>query len=158
MTPAFAAVPAMAETSDEARKRELARIHCLKKDLRLDDQNYRHVLWAVARVDSAKDLDSFGRKAVITHMEAHLKPRQPSDAGAVARAERAAADKQPLMYRIARLVNEAGKSVAYVDGMSRKMFGIEQYQWCTPEQLTRLAAALAIHARRAAPGATACAQ
>ncbi len=50
------------------RNRELARIHCLAKEIGLDDTTYRDVLWAVARVKSAADLDEYGRRKLIAHL------------------------------------------------------------------------------------------
>ena len=50
------------------RNRQLATIHCGKKFLGLDDETYRQMLWTVARVHSAADLDLHGREKVIAHM------------------------------------------------------------------------------------------
>lgn len=50
------------------RNRQLAMIHCGKKYLGLDDETYRQMLWTVARVHSAADLDLHGREKVINHM------------------------------------------------------------------------------------------
>lgn len=55
-----------------ARSRELARIHLQAQQLgmiqRGDDETYRCMLWSVARVRSAKDLDEHGRRAVLEHL------------------------------------------------------------------------------------------
>ena len=51
------------------RNSELAKIHIAKKDLGLDDDTYRDVLWTVARVRSAKDLDHHGREQVLKHFK-----------------------------------------------------------------------------------------
>lgn len=56
------------------RNIELGRIHKAASDLGLrrpgDDSAYRDMLWAVARVRSAADLDAGGRKAVLDHLQA----------------------------------------------------------------------------------------
>lgn len=52
------------------RQRQLAMIHIGKKDLGLDDETYRDMLHAVARVRSSADLDHHGREAVIKHLRA----------------------------------------------------------------------------------------
>ena len=44
------------------RTRELAQIHIARQQLGMDDETYRSVLWTVARVRSAADLDWSGRK------------------------------------------------------------------------------------------------
>lgn len=50
------------------RSNELAKIHIAKAQLGLDEETYRHMLWSVARVRSAKDLDAGGREAVLAHL------------------------------------------------------------------------------------------
>jgi len=59
----------MAKTPDQYRRSELAKIHLAKKDLCLDDDTYRDVLWAVCRAKSAADLDSQGRFKLIAHFK-----------------------------------------------------------------------------------------
>lgn len=54
--------------ADDLRKRELARIHVVKAQLRMTDDEYRDLLFAIARVRSAADLDWTGRKRVLDHM------------------------------------------------------------------------------------------
>lgn len=50
----------------------LAKIHIAAKELRLlddfDDAAYRQMLWSVARVRSAKELDAGGRQKVLDHL------------------------------------------------------------------------------------------
>lgn len=58
------------ETADKIREREIRLIHVAKRELQLEDDTYRAMLWAVARVKSAKDLDFTGRKKVLDHMKA----------------------------------------------------------------------------------------
>lgn len=67
----------------QLRNAELAQIHVAKKQLALDEDTYRAVLWAVARVRSSKDLDWTGRKAVLEHFKAKgWKPKPPKTARA----------------------------------------------------------------------------
>ncbi len=54
---------------NQSRQTELAKIHIGKKQLGMDDEIYRDMLWTVARVRSASDLDEFGRKKIIDHMK-----------------------------------------------------------------------------------------
>lgn len=55
------------------RGRDLALIHIAAQQLGLrrpdDDSAYRDMLWSVARVRSAADLDAGGRAAVLRHLE-----------------------------------------------------------------------------------------
>jgi phage gp16-like protein len=56
--------------SDPARRRDLAAIHVAKKQLGMDDDTYRAMLWSVGRVRSSGDLDFAGRKRVLEHLQA----------------------------------------------------------------------------------------
>lgn len=49
----------------DARRSELAAIHCARRDLGLDEAAYRALLRRVAKVDSAAHLDGRGRRAVL---------------------------------------------------------------------------------------------
>lgn len=57
-------------TADQIREREIRLIHVAKRELQLDDETYRAMLWAIARVRSSKDLDFTGRKKVLDHLKA----------------------------------------------------------------------------------------
>lgn len=67
--PATAAAPSKA-----LRSRQLAMIHLGAAELKMrspaDDSTYRQMLWSVARVKSAADLDAQGREAVLRHLQA----------------------------------------------------------------------------------------
>ncbi len=130
-----------------ARNRELARIHMLKKDLGLDDDTYRAVLWSLARVESARDLDTHGRQQVIAHMQAKARK------AGVARKPRqiAASGKAPQIAKIrALLINAPGgrRDDAYADAMAQHMFGVERFGWCDSGQLHKLIGALQIDLKR----------
>jgi phage gp16-like protein len=55
--------------SNSSRKRELAMIHIAADQLGLDEATYRDMLWTVARVRSAGELDEHGRDAVLAHLK-----------------------------------------------------------------------------------------
>lgn len=54
------------------RSRDLAKIHLAASQVGLirkgDDESYRVMLWSVAQVRSAKDLDAAGRQRVLEHL------------------------------------------------------------------------------------------
>lgn len=56
--------------SDPGRRRDLAAIHVAKKQLGMEDDTYRAMLWSIGRVRSAGDLDFAGRRAVLDHLKA----------------------------------------------------------------------------------------
>lgn len=128
--------------SNSPRSSELAKIHLLAKELGLDDETYRAMLWTVARVTSSRDADQQQRQAVIEHLKSRGAggPRRgtPSDARA------------PYVRKIRALLNAAQRTDAYAHGMAAHMFKVAKYTWCTPDQLRRLIAALAIDATRRA--------
>lgn len=57
-------------TTEERRKRDLASIHIAKKELGLDDDNYRFTMRAICGVESAAYLDFLGRQKLLTHFRA----------------------------------------------------------------------------------------
>lgn len=131
------------------RNRELAQIHIAKKQLALDDDTYRDMLWTVARVRSAGDLDFTGRKQVLEHMKARGfktgKPKRPHP-GRPANMDHP--DRGPSLRKIGALLADAGRAWAYADGMARKMFHVEKISWCTVDQLHSIIAALVIDQKR----------
>lgn len=58
------------ELASKIREREIRLIHVAKRELQLDDDTYRSMLWSIARVKSSKDLDFTGRKKVLDHLKA----------------------------------------------------------------------------------------
>ena len=136
----------LAQNTDPKRRAELAKIHLLAKELALDRDTYEQLLWTVARVRSAKDLDQHGRQSVIEHMRAR--------GGGGARRSTPADARAPLIRKIRAQLNAAQRDDAYADATARHMFKVARYEWCSPDQLHRIVAAFAIDAtRRAKRGA-----
>lgn len=67
------------------QKRDIQIIKIAQKQLGMDDDTYRAMLWSVARVKSSTELDFAGRKKVLDHMQAcgfkrtRPQPRKLSD-------------------------------------------------------------------------------
>ncbi len=132
----------MKSTAPDIRKRELAMIHVAKSQLGLDDDAYRDMLWTVARVRSAADLDWAGRKKVLDHLKAKGFKSKTRPAPAKY--------KSVLVSKIRALLIAAGnKPDAYADGMARHMFKVERFEWCDPAQLRKIIAALGYQQKRA---------
>jgi len=128
--------------SDDRRQRELAKIHIGAKQLGIEDQAYSDMLWVVARVRSAADLDEYGRKTVLDHLRA---------CGAVfsrGRRTRPSADKKKLIAKVRAYLAEAERPDAYADGMAKKMFGVDRFEWLDFGDLHKLVAALTYDAKR----------
>lgn len=135
-------------TSPDARRRELAKIHIAAKELQMDRQAYEAMLWACARVRSSRDLDAAGRARVLDHLKAcgfkgkRGRPHQGRPHNLQSE------ERGPQLGKIEALLADAGRPWAYVDGMARRMFGVASVTWCNPEQLQKLIAALVYDARR----------
>lgn len=116
------------------RNPELAKIHIAKQQLGLDDETYRSMLWTVARVRSAADLDHAGRQAVLDHLKARgFKPPSKPDVTSI---------KRPLIAKIGALLTDMQLSWEYAHGIARQMYKREKVQWCTPQELRGIVAAL----------------
>lgn len=126
----------------DRRTRELAQIHLGAKELQMDDDAYRAMLWSVARVRSAKDLDAGGRERVISHLKAlGFRPKRKGRSTP-------AKSRRRLIQKIKAQLTAAEYPDAYADGMARKMFGVERYEWCNADQLHKLVSALTYDAQR----------
>lgn len=125
-----------------ARNIELGKIHLGAKQLGLEDNAYRDMLWTIARVRSSADLDEQGRQDVIEHLQL---------CGAVftrTRRTRPAQGRKKLVSKVRAFLTEAERPDAYADGMAQKMFGVDKFEWLDRDQLRRLVAALIYDARR----------
>ncbi|WP_420996220.1 gp16 family protein [Cupriavidus sp. 30B13] len=122
----------------------LAKIHVAKKQLAMDDDAYRAMLLSVGGVSSSKELTPLGAAKVLRHLEnCGFKPvrkfgRRPAPPQ----------DRKALVGKIEALLAEAKRPWAYVDAMASRMFQIDKIDWCTPDQLWRIAAALQKDAHR----------
>jgi len=151
--------------SPDDRRRELAQIHIAKKDLGIDDDTYRLMLRTIARVDSAGDLNAEGRRQVIAHLKARgFKPKQgvriSHSSERTAHSDwdwvnKAAPDRQATLRKIAVMLKDAEREKAYADGIARNMFRIERVEFCAPDQLRSIVAALEYDRRRRAEKAAA---
>lgn len=125
-------------------------IHMAAEQLGMDtrDKNpgseYRSMLWTVARVHSAAELDWAGRKNMLDHLKSRGwkkdvrrgKPKAP------------ATGKEPLIGKIGALLTVMGLPWGYANGISQQMFKVERVEWCTPAQLRKIVAALAYKEKR----------
>lgn len=142
----------MSKLARDHRNRELAQIHIAKAQLASlfpTDDDYRQMLFTVARVRSAKDLDYAGRKKVIEHLvKLGFNPAAPKSSKRPPRPT-PAADKIKLVKRIrAQLISLDRLPDTYADGVAKQMFGVDRYEWCTHDQLHAITAALAVKQRK----------
>jgi hypothetical protein len=145
----------------DAKRRELAKIHILAAEHGLDtaDKNpeseYRSMLWSVARVRSAGGLDQAGRLAVLDHLNQRGRRNRPAQLGAAELANRPAfsAECAALGGKLEAQLTAGAYPWKYAEAIAKKMFHVERLEWCKPEQLRKIVAALEYSARRKAKAA-----
>ncbi|TAK81742.1 MAG: regulatory protein GemA [Betaproteobacteria bacterium] len=146
--------------SPDTRRRELAQIHIAKAQLGMAEDSYRQMLWTVGRVRSAGDLDWAGRKAVLDHLKAcGFKARKstkkvPPDTG-WGWVNNASEDRKPMLRKIAVMLKDANREKAYADAIAKQMFGVDLVEFCKPDQLHRIVAAMVKDQNRRAAKAAA---
>jgi phage gp16-like protein len=130
------------------RNTDLAKIHVAKKQLGMSDEDYRAMLWAQARVHSSKDLDHVGRAKVLAHLERLGFKAKASPTTKRPQRPTPAPEKLKLVRRIrAQLISLGRLPDTYADSIAKQMFGQfapQFYEWCTPEQLHKVSAALGV--------------
>jgi phage gp16-like protein len=125
------------------RRTDLAKIHLAKKQLGLDDDAYRDMLWVAARVRSASELDEYGRRSVIEHL------RKCGATFRRAKRPRPAADRAPLLGKIYAMLGD--RPAGYAEGILKRMYGEAapaRLEWASQEQLRKVVAALNYDKRR----------
>lgn len=133
------------------RNRELAAIHVGKKALGLDDDTYRDMLFMLARVRSAADLDHAGRRAVLEHMRQRGFERpvnRPAPAADHGKKPQVPADRQALVDKLEAQLASAARPWNYARAMAKRMFHVDQLEWASAEQLRKIVAALEYDHRR----------
>ena len=139
--------------SPDARRAELAKIHIAMKQLGLDRDTYEAMLWTIARVRSAGDLNAEGRHQVLEHLKSRgFTPvkRAVKPAAKLGVKPQVPADRQAQVSKIEALLADAGRPWEYVETMAKRMCRVDALRFCTAEQLGKLIAALVIDQRRRA--------
>jgi phage gp16-like protein len=136
------------------RNAGLAQIHIAKKQLLqagvMDDDGYRAMLFAQARVKSAADLDHAGRAKVLAHMR-RLGAKLGHEGKPFARrGDKAPQDRKAQLDKIEALLADAGRPWAYLQGMVKRICGVDALEFCTSEHLGKLIAALTYDQQRRA--------
>jgi hypothetical protein len=107
----------------DQRRRDLAAIHMAKVQLDMTDDAYRDILWSVARVRSAGDLDQAGRSKVLDHFRA-CGWRPLPKVSEWAFIDKAATDRQPLLRKICMVCRSMKVGKTYAEGAARRQTGI----------------------------------
>lgn len=132
----------MAKPIKSNRQRLLAKIHIGKKELGMDDDMYRNMLWTVARVRSSKQLDEFSLQKVLNYMigcgfkvkkpvAAKNYPGRPHNVDAV-----------PQLGKIEALLTDMTLPWAFADSIAAQMFSIKKVAWLDQDQRTAVITSL----------------
>ena len=125
--------------SPRRRKALLAKVHIAAKELGLDEDAYRDVLFVVTGRSSARDCEPVELAALLNHFRSRgwkggSRPDRPRNLES--------GDRSPQLRKIEALLADAKRPWAYADGISKRMFGVDKVQFCLPPQLAAVIAAL----------------
>ncbi|WP_165681081.1 gp16 family protein [Metapseudomonas otitidis] len=132
-----------------AKRPGLTLIQIGRRQLDMDDDAYRAMLMRTAGVESSKALTPRQIGRVLAELERlGFKSTSPKKAAAGRQTAEPAPERAALIGKINAQLAEAERTIAYADGIARRMFQVERVEWCDPDQLRRLVAALAYDAQR----------
>lgn len=139
----------MSKLARDHRNSDMVKIHIAKKQLNLSDEEYRAILQGQGGASSSKDLDHPGRQRVLEYFKfMGFKPAAAKQTKRPARPT-PAPEKIKLVRRIrAQLISLNRLPDTYADGIAHQMFGLEFYEWATPDQLHAITAALGVMQRK----------
>ena len=132
----------------------LARVHCAKRDLAMDDETYRTILATRFGVESSKGLSLRQLDELLRHFEG-LGWQPKARASAKVKDQHGEPNlpdhdhRWPLLGKIEALLAEKGAGDgqfvpwAYAAAILDRMHGVKRLEWATSEQLRAVVAALA---------------
>lgn len=143
-----------------ARQNMLAKVHLAKKDLGLDDADYRHVLRHNFGAESAADLSDRELNDLLTHFKSKGWAAKPQGRGRLVTSARETKPpvppaRQPLMDKIEALLAELGRLQGrrvpwkYAEAILRRQGGPDYLNWANVEQLTAVMQSLWYAVKRA---------
>lgn len=134
---------------DDKRKNEIRLIQIAKRQLNMDEDVYRGLLQEIGGVDSSTKLDAAGRGRLLDRFD-RLGFVSTARAKRAAKGSMAAApDRAALLGKIDALLLSQGRDRSYIEpGMVKRICKVDSLNFCTPEQLRRLVAALNYDAGR----------
>jgi phage gp16-like protein len=131
------------------RNAALAKIHLGAKSIGLAKDAYRAMIREIggAESGSAADLDRAGIDRVVDHLAGlGAEFTRPARAG---KKPRMTAGLQAMVDKIDAYLAEAGKPMAYADGIAKRRVKVEKIAWCNAAQLGVVIGELEKAARKA---------
>ena len=131
-----------------AKMAMMAKIHIAKKDLHLDDDTYRDVLWRVTGKRSCKDMTIAQLQDVAKDMQnSGFKPKTTPKHG---KKPTVTKRRQGLIDKIEAILADMGLHWNYAHGVGEQMFKIKRLQFLNDQQLYKVTQALSKHQKREA--------
>jgi len=151
------------QTPEDQRKRDLGRIHMLKKQVMekiagFGEENYRDLIYKAGGCDSSADLDSAGRFKLIVRLselagEEMRKPNKPAWSKKnyphrPKNMDKPGESRSDKLGKIEALLTIGKLSWAYADAIAKQMRLADKVQWVNTEDLFRIITALTKKAQR----------
>lgn len=125
----------------------LAKVHIAKKDMGLDDADYRAILQSVLSVDSARDATDKQLAVLLTHLRKRGWKETPKPEHTPPQARENCAD---LMGKIEAQLADARRPWSYAVALAKRLCKVDRLEWCDTADLRKIIAALYYDAKRRA--------
>jgi len=143
-----AARPAQFDRSSKARRGLIAKVHVAKKQLNLDDDDYRQIMLDEAGVMSAADADEAGLKAVVRRFEGlGFKPLPKKGLPRAAQSPMAK-KARALWISLYHLGEVRNRSEKALEAFAQRQLKCERMAWADQSQAHKLIEALKAMAER----------
>lgn len=119
----------MSTNAEIRRRKQLAAIHAARRDLGMDEDDYRLMLRQVTGVASAKDLDASGRRKVLDHLRRVGWDKRPRKRVAQYPGTPHNIDREQMLQKIEAQLTDMGLPWSYADAIARRQTGIERVAW-----------------------------
>jgi phage gp16-like protein len=136
----------------DGRRNDLARIHMMATQLKLDDDTYRALLERITGQRSAKGLNDAQRRAVLDDLSRHV---GDGNRGAARSAlpdapKRVRKELVAMIGKVGAMLAERELGWSYAHGLAQRMFQTQRVEWLRADQLHRVVAALSYDQKRRA--------
>lgn len=139
-----------ARSARAVTKKQIRYIQSLRRALGVSDEVYAEMKASVG-VASTTELDERKFNELLRRLEGDDgdEPVDGSARGSGARrAPSPPRDKAAMISKIEAILAERKLPWSYVDGMARRMFGVERLRFCDPKQTYKVLQALAVYQKR----------
>lgn len=128
----------------DQKRRDLAKIHIAKKDLGMEEDDYRAMLQNVGGVGSSADLTVRGRSKVLHHLEKTLgwKPKSRKPRQKITAREPVDRKIRALWLDLANLGAVRDRSEKALNSYVSRQTGVDRMDWLSSKQAEKVIEAL----------------